>query len=245
MDYLSIIKDVEKIERQVEAIESIPLQEESVKMTVGEFNAILDSVKKYDIFENKDSAYFAQVFDNDEYYSNISIYLDQIIRRISIKTEQKGVSLQVSKNMQISAHNIRSIMQLLTFEYGNLLKIDSKKWIQKYSKDRDFIRSILINLNKLDKKINQILSAQAQIIANVVLGEFKILYKFFLYSIKTAKMRQDELLLVEIAGMTDRIISMIMPVFSEKSLKTEEMIYHYLTYELKELKVDSIGGNLS
>ena len=72
-----------------------------------------------------------------------------------------------------------------------------------------------------------------------------MLYKFFLYSIKTAKIRQDELLLVEIAGMTDRIISMIEPVFSDESLKADEMIYHYLTYELKELKVDAIGENLS
>ena len=171
--------------------------------------------------------------------------MDQIIRRISLKTDQKGVSLKVSKNLRTAEKNICVIIDVLSVEYGNLLKADSKRWVRKYIKERAQIKAILVDLSAITGKIKNILSVQSQIIANVILGEFKVLYKFFLYSIKTAKIRQDELLLVEIAGMTDRIISMIEPVFSDKSLKADEMIYHYLTYELKELKIDAIGENLS
>ena len=245
MEYNTILKEIEKIKEQLEFIHKVKIDVEPVKMSAIEFNAIVNSIKKYDILEKTDSAYFANVFDNNDYYANISIYLDQIIRRISIKKDQKGVSLKVSKNLRKAEKHICVIIDVLSVEYGNLLKADSKKWVRKYIKERAQIKAILVDLSAIKGKIKNILSVQSQIIANVILGEFKVLYKFFLYSIKTAKIRQDELLLVEIAGMTDRIISMIEPVFSDKSLKADEMIYHYLTYELKELKVDAIGENLS
>ncbi|QCD52541.1 imidazole glycerol phosphate synthase [Campylobacter sp. RM16192] len=245
MDYPSILKNINDIKSELALLLNIEIAKEATQMSIAEFSALVDSIKVHDILENKDSMYFANVFDNDEYYYNISLYLNQIIRKISIKTEKKGVSLEVSSKLQEASKNIKKIVDLFVLEYGNLLKADSKRWIQRNVKEMKIIKNILKDLVEFQKKIDETLKIRANIISNVILSEFKVLYKFFLYSIKIAKKRHDQLLLVEIAGMADRIISMINPIFSDKSLKTEELIYHYLAYELKELKVNSIGEKLS
>lgn len=246
MDYSSIFKDIKDIKNEIEALGETKIESEALSMSVAEFSALVESIKKHDILdERKDSMYFNNVFDNDDYYRNISIYLDQIVRKIALKTEKKGVNLEVSDMLSRASKNIKFIIGVLTVEYGNLLKEDSKRWISRGGGQRRKIKKALSELLEFQKKLDETLKARAVVISNVVLKEFKMLYKFFLYSIKLAKERHDELLLVEIAGMTDKIISMIEPIFSDESLKTDELIYHYLTYELKELKVDSIGEKLS
>ena len=82
---------------------------------------------------------------------------------------------------------------------------------------------------------------QAGIVSNVILGEFKMAYKFLLYSVFLAKSRGDQLLLAEIISVCDKIAAMIEPVFSSQSLQTGELVYHYLVYELRELKDDFIN----
>ena len=245
MDYSLMLKDIGDIKSEIAALLAIKIDAEPTQMSVAEFSALVNSIKKHDILENKDSMYFANVFDNDDYYYNISLYLNQIIRKISIKTERKGVSLNASAELQRASQNIKKIIDLLALEYGNLLKADSNRWIPRNGGKMRTIKEILREMMEFQNELNETLKIRANIISNVILGEFKVLYKFFLYSIKIAKNRHDQLLLVEIAGMTDRIISMINPVFSDKSLKTDELIYHYLAYELKELKVSSIGEKLS
>ena len=66
-------------------------------------------------------------------------------------------------------------------------------------------------------------------------------YKFLLYSVFLAKSRGDQLLLAEIISVCDKIAAMIEPVFSGQSLKTGELAYRYLVYELRELKDDFIN----
>ena len=79
---------------------------------------------------------------------------------------------------------------------------------------------------------------QASIISNVILGEFKTVYKFLLYAVFVSKSRSDQLLLAEIISVCDKIAAMIEPVFSGQSLQTGELVYHYLVYELRELKAN-------
>ncbi|MFL1706965.1 imidazole glycerol phosphate synthase [Campylobacter sp. MOP7] len=246
MDYSSIFKDIKEIKNEIEALCQTKIEVESNQLGVNSFSFLIDSIQKYEILNGrKNSQYFKCVFDNEDYYKNISIYLDQIIRKISIKTEKKGVSLEVSDMLAKACQNIKFIIGVLTVEYGNLLKEDSKRWISRNGGQRRKIKTALAELIEFQKRLDETLKTRAVVISNVILKEFKMLYKFFLYSIKLAKERHDELLLVEIAGMTDKIISMIEPIFSDESLKTDELIYYYLTYELKELKVDSIGEKLS
>ena len=82
---------------------------------------------------------------------------------------------------------------------------------------------------------------QTGIVSNVILGEFKMAYKFLLYSIFLAKSKGDQLLLAEIISVCDKIAAMIEPVFSGQSLQTGELVYHYLIYELQELKANFIN----
>ena len=74
---------------------------------------------------------------------------------------------------------------------------------------------------------------QAGIVSNV--------YKFLLYSVFLAKSRGDQLLLAEIISVCDKIAAMIELVFSGQNLQTGQLVYHYLVYELQELKDDFIN----
>ena len=75
----------------------------------------------------------------------------------------------------------------------------------------------------------------------MILGEFKTVYKFLLYAVFVSKSRSDQLLLAEIISVCDKIAAMIKPIFSDQSLKTGELVYHYLVYELRELKANFIN----
>lgn len=81
----------------------------------------------------------------------------------------------------------------------------------------------------------------ASIISNVILGEFKMAYKFLLYLVFVTKSRGDQLLLAEIISVCDKIAAMIELIFSGQSLQTGELVYHYLVYELRELKANFIN----
>lgn len=66
-------------------------------------------------------------------------------------------------------------------------------------------------------------------------------YKFLHYSVFLAKSRGDQLLLAEIISVCDKIAAMIEPFFSSQSLQTGKLVYHYLVYELRELKANFIN----
>ena len=113
-----------------------------------------------------------------------------------------------------------------------------------FDKDAARLRAVktqLAELLKAQSKLDKLLKMQASIISNVILGEFKMAYKFLLYSVFLAKSRGDQLLLAEIISVCDKIAAMIEPVFSGQSLQTGELVYHYLVYELRELKDDFIN----
>ena len=93
----------------------------------------------------------------------------------------------------------------------------------------------------VQSQLDQMLKTQASIISYVILGKFKNAYKFLLYSVFLAKRRSDQLLLAEIISVCDKIAAMIEPVFSGQSLQTGELVYHYLVYELRELKANFIN----
>lgn len=63
----------------------------------------------------------------------------------------------------------------------------------------------------------------------------------FYFILFLAKSRGDQLLLAEIINVCDKIAAMIEPNFSGQSLKTGELAYRYLAYELRELKDDFIN----
>ncbi|EET79866.1 hypothetical protein [Campylobacter showae] len=113
-----------------------------------------------------------------------------------------------------------------------------------FDKDAARMRAVkaqLAELIKAQSRLDKILKMQASIISNVILGEFKMAYKFFTLFCFLAKSRGDQLLLAEIISVCDKIAAMIEPVFSGQSLQTGKLVYHYLVYELRELKVNFIN----
>lgn len=239
MDYSVVLQEIKD---DVRMLDSINIKPQPVNMTLAQLSAVVKSIKKQEILQNQSSQYFLNIFDNNDYYKNISTYLDQILRNITAKSSQNGVSLRANTKFQRVSQNIKMTIDILAIEYGNLAKEDSKRFFKRNKSKMKSIKNTLSELLPVQEKINKVLKDQSNIIVNVVLEEFKVLYKFFLYSIKIARARKDEILLMEIASTCDNIVSMINPIFSKESLKTDELIYHYLVYELRELKSDCMLG---
>ena len=53
------------------------------------------------------------------------------------------------------------------------------------------VKAQLAELPKAQSRLDKILKMQASIVLNVILGEFKMAYKFLLYSVFLAKSRGD------------------------------------------------------
>ena len=244
MDFKEIEKLISSLKKNLEVIENNGVEEVSPQIDALTFNKNVDEIKKRLLNTKDEGDFFKNVFNTEDYYENISSYLDQTNKSLYYKIEKAGVSLKTNQNLQESLANITNIMQVLVAEY-QIQNKQKKKSVFARSGDTPQIRQLLGQLMELQNRMNKILHLDSQIVSNVVLENFKTIYTFFYNCIRVAKQRGDELLLVEIAGITDRIIEMIRPVLSGKSLKTNELIYHYLIYELRELKAYAIGEDLA
>ena len=244
MDFNEIDKLINTLKKNLEVIENNGVVEPETKIDALTFNKNVEEIKKRLCSTTDEGSFFKNVFNTEDYYENISSYLEQTNKSLYYKIEKAGVSLKTNQNLQESLTNISNIMQILVAEY-QIQNKKKKKSIFSRSGDTAMIRGLLAELMELQNRMNKILHLDSQIVSNVVLENFKTIYTFFYNCIRVAKQRGDELLLVEIAGITDRIIEMIRPVLSGKSLKTNELIYHYLIYELRELKAYAIGEDLA
>ena len=244
MDFKEIEKLISSLKKNLEVIENNGVEEVSPQIDALTFNKNVDEIKKRLLNTKDEGDFFKNVFNTEDYYENISSYLDQTNKSLYYKIEKAGVSLKTNQNLQESLANITNIMQVLVAEY-QIQNKQKKKSVFARSGDTPQIRQLLGQLMELQNRMNKILHLDSQIVSNVVLENFKTIYTFFYNCIRVAKQRGDELLLVEIAGITDKIIEMIRPVLSGKSLKTNELIYHYLIYELRELKAYAIGEDLA
>ena len=227
MDFNEIDKLINTLKKNLEVIENNGVVEPETKIDALNFNKNVEEIKKRLYSTTDEGSFFKNVFNTEDYYENISSYLEQTNKSLYYKIEKAGVSLKTNQNLQESLTSISNIMQILVAEY-QIQNKKKKKSIFSRSGDTAMIRGLLAELMELQNRMNKILHLDSQIVSNVVLENFKTIYTFFYNCIRVAKQRGDELLLVEIAGITDRIIEMIRPVLSGKSLKTNELIYHYL-----------------
>jgi len=79
-------------------------------MSAAQFSALASAVKERG---TKASGYFSAVFDNEDYYANVSAYLSQILLEISLKSEKNGISTAANHKLQVAAKNIKDITELL------------------------------------------------------------------------------------------------------------------------------------
>lgn len=244
MDFENIQKMIKDMEAEVSAFGEYEEELEPYQ-SVTEFNTNIDALKDKIQKDGDETIFFKNVFNTQDYYENISSYLSQIQVSIEQKIKKSGVSPEANYNLQQSLKLVTETIDLLVIEYGNLVKNDKKSFFSQNGTRRNKIRLTLSKLVELKKKIESIIYRDSKIVSNVLLKEFKTLYTFFANCIKVAKNRQDELLLVEVAGISDRLMSMIYPVFRNKSLSVSELIYYYLFFELRELKASAIGNRLA
>lgn len=244
MDFENIQKIIKDMEAEISAFGEYEEELEPYQ-SVAEFNTNIDALKDKIQKDGDETVFFKNVFNTQDYYENISSYLSQIQVSIEQKIKKSGVSPEANYNLQQSLKLVAETIDLLVIEYGNLVKNDKKNFFSQNGTRRNKIRLTLSNLVELKKKIENIIYRDSKIVSNVLLKEFKTLYTFFANCIKVAKSRQDELLLVEVAGISDRLMSMIYPVFRNKSLSVSELIYYYLFFELRELKASAIGNRLA
>nr|WP_315059747.1 imidazole glycerol phosphate synthase [uncultured Campylobacter sp.] len=196
-----------------------------------QFSTLTSWVKEQGV---KTSGYFSAVFDNEDYYANVSAYLSQILLEISLKSEKSSISTVANHKLQVAAKNIKYITELLQAQSAIMQKYKRRSFFNNDATRLRAVKTQLAVLLKAQSRLDKLLKMQASIISNVILGEFKMVYKFLLYSVFLAKSRGHQLLLVEIISVCDKIAAMIGPIFSNQSLKTSELVYRYLVYELRE-----------
>ncbi|BCX79676.1 hypothetical protein [Campylobacter sp. 19-13652] len=237
MDYKDILNSLNVIQNDVKKLCDNEYPEVKPYMSVVEFGRLVDESILQVRERKSESELFRQMFNNDDYYENLSSYMKQLTRSLVAQIEKNGVYTDVNNNMQKNLSNVTSLIEVLTAEYQTLLKADKKNYFKKNTAKLEEIASIVKTLAIAQKNITMFIRYNSAIIANVILKNFKSLFKFFNNAILLAKSRQDELLLIEIAGMSDLIVSNVSPVLSSgKSLKQNELIYHSLIYELKRLR---------
>ena len=229
--------DINRLKNELSELEKMDIKLEAAIMNAAQFSALASSIKGV---EQKVSEYFSAVCDGKEYYANISAYLSQVLQTISIKSEKKGISLRANLKLQVAAKNIKDITELLQAQSAMMQKYKRRSLFNKDASRLRAVKTQLAELLKAQARLDKILKTQASVISNVILGEFKIMYKFFLYAVFIAKKRDDQLLLAEIISVCDKIAAMIEPVFGGQSLKTDELIYYYLVYELRGFKANFI-----
>ena len=230
--------DIIKLKNELNELEKMDIKPQEAIMTAAQFSTIANSIK---VQGAKGSGYFSAVFDDEEYYANISAYLSQILSAISLKSEKNGISIKANLKLQVTAKNIKDITELLQAQSAIMQKYKRRSFFNNDATRLRAVKTQLAELLKAQSRLDKILKTQASIISNVILGEFKTVYKFLLYAVFVSKSRGDQLLLAEIISVCDKIAAMIKPIFSDQSLKTGELVYHYLVYELRELKANFIN----
>lgn len=246
MDFKHIKDQIAKLKEEIATFEK---DEEILKtescMDVFEFNKVVDKVKERLNKTTDEGAFFKNVFNTDDYYENISSYLEQTQLAIEHKIKRSGVSPEANKRLQESLKNVQDTIDILIIEHGNSIKKDKNKFIKTGVKLRAEIKNALTELVEIRKSLIKIINLESKFISNVILKEFKTIFTFFSNCVRVAKSRGDELLLVEIAGISDKILNMIQPIFGKKSLDINNLIYYYLFYEIRELKANAIGQKLA
>ncbi len=245
MNYTTIKNEIENIKKEFALLDRDFDKEIIPCVDVFEFNKNVDMLKTKFYSKNNESDFFNNLFNTNDYYEEISLHLRRMNDVLKERAAKEGVSLEANKNIKNSLEKISDIIAILIEEYKESVKKAKANFINFNNQEEKEIKEILRDLTGLKEQMKRVLNYDSKIASNVVLVEFKNIFSFLTSAITVAKKRKDELLLVEIADATDRIMQIINPVFSSKSLVKTELIYHYLSYELQEIKASAVGEHLT
>lgn len=160
-----------------------------------------------------------------------------------LKHNLSGISASHIEDMGVMVDNISNVLNSLVAEYQNLAK-ENKKWYVFQGKRPKVIATLIQDLSKLKSNLELQMEYDAKKLTELIIDDFYNIYIFFSYLIHFAISQNQQLLSIEIANFLDKYIQIINPIFNKRSLKSQDMLYHYVLYELRELKV-TIFENIS
>ena len=137
--------DIIKLKNELNELEKMDIKPQEAIMSAAQFSALASAVKER---ETKASGYFSAVFDNEDYYANVSAYLSQILLEISLKSEKNGISTAANQKLQDAAKNIKDITELLQAQSAIMQKYKRRSF---FDKDAARLRAVKTQLAKLLK----------------------------------------------------------------------------------------------
>ncbi len=116
------------------------------------------------------------------------------------------------------------------------LHVKSKKWYISNANKQNKLKKSLNKLNILELKIKFQREYHSKQIADNIIDNFYSIYVYLRFMIDVLINKDQQLLLIEIASFLDKYISIISYIFNNRKLNSIDMIYHYASFELNELK---------
>lgn len=175
-------------------------------------------------------------------YENIGKAMETFSYK-QLQDNLSGITAEQIEDMGVMVENIDNILNSLVSEYKNLAK-ENKKWYVFQGRRPEVIATNIKELSKLKSSLELQMEYDAKKLAELIIDDFYNVYIFFSYLIHFSIAQNQQLLCIEIANSLDKYIKIINPIFNKRSLKSQDMLYHYVLYELRELKV-TIFENIS
>lgn len=203
--------------------------------------AFAQNINKCKIFiENVKSEQIPSFLEN-----NYSLKLNGDLNLMSIELHRFTNSLLSPLSHKESEHSLRGFQNSVANldEILNILMLDFR---QLQRKKKKLLSSNAKKINEAKNKIKKILSIKENLEAKIEY-EARVLSEAIIQNISDivivysslsilANKNKNNFFILEIANCIDRIKKVIEPSYSNRSLKSQDMIYYYAIYELRELK---------
>ena len=88
-----------------------------------------------------------------------------------------------NRKLKVAAKNIKDITELLQAQSATMQKYKRRSFFNNDATCLHAVKTQLAVLLKAQSRLDKLLKMQTSIISNVILGEFKMAYKFLLYSV--------------------------------------------------------------
>lgn len=248
MNLKKVGKDIDNLVKHCEVFLSVQNMSEEEKKKLNEpckplqittFNKIIDEckeeVKKSDLKKINEVLNLLYKINSEPFeYETISKALDAFVTN-QLKSSNLQESEESLKTMMKIAENIQNIQESLLLELKRLNKEAQKIYV--FNKlSRNQIVKHHETLEILEKQLYVQMEYDSKKITKKIIDDFYNTYIFLSYIIKLSIEKNQYLLAIEVANAVDRYIDIVSLVFNGRHLKNQDMLYHYLIYELNELK---------
>lgn len=217
---LFLVLPEEKNEKEVDTAQIINFVEQMKRIKTELSNLKAEKIK-YDLMN---------LFDIDISLGaqNYMKKLDGIITSLLSQTNLKNGGEEKIKQLQILLDDINEILHSILAQYYVLnLKNFTK------AKKRGLYK-IVRQIEQIKFKLITLIEFYAIELTSFVVADFYQPILLFSYSIEI--FQNEPLILIEVLHQIERMIGVIEPIFAKRSLKSQDLLYHYVNFELYELK---------